>query len=148
MTQYSRISAIWPSSRWLVLAQALTAWQAFLPSRRSCERRTGRRPDVDLAAGIIQVTQAAGTVHKPGIVISEPTTDQSRRSLGMPPMLIAALREHQTNHYAELVFSTRNGTSYGSRNVLSYFHRALNKAGSPNVSLHSLRHLHATVLLQ
>ena len=117
-----------------------------------------RWSDVDMAAGIIHVSQVAQAVHKRGTMISEPKTDQSRRSIGLPPMTVAALKVHKerTARYQDfeyfkdqdLVFCTKRGTPFGSRNLLTYFHRALVKAGLPTVTLHSLRHLHATMLLK
>ena len=72
--------------------------------------------------------------------------------------MVTALKDHQasTSYYQDfdgftdndLVFCTKRGTAFGSRNILAYFHAALEKAGLPKVSLHSLRHLHATILLK
>jgi len=117
-----------------------------------------RWEDVDLKAGIIHVNQSAGTVHKRGIVMSEPKTAQSRRSIGLPPMVVEALKDHREDQARyhdfdgfvdqNLVFCTKRGTPFGSRNILTYFHAALKQAGLPKVSLHSLRHLHATLLLK
>jgi integrase len=130
----------------------------FSTGMRKAEVAGLRWSDVDLPAGIIHVSQTAMAVHKKGTVISEPKTEQSRRSIGLPPQLVEALKLHKerTAHYQDfemfkdqdLVFSTKRGTPFGSRNILTYFHRVLNKAGLPKVSLHSLRHLHATMLLK
>lgn len=113
--------------------------------------------DCDLEAGIIHVSQTALTVYKKGMVISEPKTEQSKRSIGLPPATVAALKahkEHQARYHdfsgfkdQGLVFPTKRGTPIGSRNLLKYFQEAVEKAGLPKVSFHSLRHLHATMLL-
>ena len=73
-------------------------------------------------------------------------------------MVVDALKVHQacTAHYQsfdgfndqDLVFCTKRGTPFGSRNILTNFHAALVKAGLSEVSLHSLRNLHATILLK
>jgi integrase len=97
------------------------------------------------------------TVHKKGTVISEPKTEKSRRSIGLPSVTIEPLkthREHQARCHDfegfkdyDLVFCTKLGTPFGSRNHLRYFREALERAGLPKVSIHSLRHLQATLLL-
>lgn len=114
--------------------------------------------DVDLDQAVIHVTQTAGTVHKKGTVISEPKTEQSKRSIILPSQLVVALKAHKesTKRYQgfeafvdqDLVFSTKRGTPFGSRNLLKYFQEALEAQGLPKVSIHSLRHLHATLLLK
>jgi len=51
--------------------------------------------DVDLDQAVIHVTQTAGTVHKKGTVISEPKTEQSKRSIILPSQLVVALKAHK-----------------------------------------------------
>jgi integrase len=119
---------------------------------------TGLRwTDCDLDAGIIHVSQVALAVHKKGMVISEPKTEKSRRSIGLPPVTVEALKVHKEKQerYKNfqgfkdrgLVFPTKRGTPIGSRNLLRYFYEALERARLPRVRFHSLRHLHATLLL-
>lgn len=117
-----------------------------------------RWSDVDLDAGIIHVAQIAQAVHKQGTLLSEPKTDKLRRSIGLPVAVVEALKVHRARQARyhdfegfkdqDLVFCTKRGTPFGSRNILTYFHAALEKAGLPKVSMHSMRHLHATLLLK
>lgn len=91
------------------------------------------------------------------MVISQPKTETSRHSIGLPAVTIEALKAHkqflETYQKFEgfkdqgLVFPTKRGTAMGSRNLLKYFQEALEKAGLPKVTIHSLRHFHATQLL-
>ena len=116
-----------------------------------------RWSDVDLDAGIIRISQVALTVHKMGTILSEPKTEKSRRSIELPSVTVEALKAHREaqKRYEDfegfkdqgLVFCTKRGTPFGSRNLLKYFHDALEKAELPKVRFHSLRHLHATMLL-
>ena len=135
-----------------------TPWTLVATGMRKGEVLGLRWQDLDLESGIIHVAQTAGTVHKKGTVFSEPKTDQSRRSIGLPASVVAVLKEHQKKQERykdfdgftdqDLVFSTKRGTPFGSRNILTYFHTALDKAGLPKVSIHSLRHFHASMLLK
>ncbi len=113
---------------------------------------------MDLEAGIIHVNQVALRVYKIGIVLAEPKTEKSRRSIDLPTVTVEALKQYKQKQQAirasaktwvdnDLVFPTKHGTPIGSRNILKYFHEALEKAGLPKVWFHSLRHLHSTLLL-
>ncbi len=82
----------------------------------------------------------------------EPKTRNSRRTLPLPPMLIAALRAHKIRQYEErllagsrwqehgLVFPTSLGTPQSPRNLLRSFHRLLKRADLPHMRFHDLRH--------
>jgi len=117
-----------------------------------------RWSDVNLDAGIIQVNQVALSVYKKGTILSEPKTEKSRRSIDLPTITVEALKQHKLKQDVirasrskwadnDLVFPTKNGTPIGSRNIYKYFQEALEKAGLPKVTFHSLRHLHSTLLL-
>jgi integrase len=114
--------------------------------------------DVNFEKKTIQIQQVALTVYQKGIIISEPKSEESRRTIELSKATVDALRVHQEkqNRIKEsssewedygLVFCSKKGRPIGSRNLLKYFHVALEKAGLPKVTFHSLRHLHATLLL-
>jgi len=131
---------------------------AITTGMRKAELLGLRWSDVDFDSGIIHINQVAQSVHHHGILISEPKTEKSRRSIDLPRVTVAALRLHKQKQEGirasvrewknlDLVFPTKLGTPIGSSNVLTYFHAALEKAGLPKVNFHSLRHLHSTLLL-
>ena len=131
---------------------------AITTGMRKAELLGLRWSDVDFESGAIRVSQVALTVHKKGVILSEPKTEKSRRAIDLPEVAVRALREHKARQDKikarsvdwvenDLVFPTRKGTPIGSRNVLKFFHGSLRRAGLPKVRFHSLRHLHSTLLL-
>jgi integrase len=94
------------------------------------------------------------------LIYQEPKTEQSRRVLHMPALVVAALRE-QRRRQAELrlhvgadwqdrglVFTTSKGTPLEAANVHREWKRLLATAGLPtSVRLHDLRHSSASLLL-
>ena len=111
-----------------------------------------RWSDVDLSAGLLSVRH---TLDRRTRTRSTPKTEQSRRTLQMPTIVVAALRHHQPRQREErvvaldgYVFATRTGEPLDSRNVTRYFQRALVDAGLPHQRFHDMRHACATLLLE
>jgi len=119
--------------------------------------------DVDLDAATVTVRRAWGiTATGPGFC--EPKSERSRRTVQLPAVAVAALREHRKRQLSErlrmgpawqgeegepdgLVFCTEIGTACDSRNVTKAFQRHLAAAGLPRRRFHDLRHSAATLLL-
>jgi integrase len=115
--------------------------------------------DVDLDAGGLVVR---GTLGRVGgrLVISEPKTDRSRRSVPVAPPLVAMLRAHSADQHAErlaardqwsdegLVFATALGTAVDPRNILRTIQIAAQKAGMADVGVHTLRHSAAVAWME
>jgi integrase len=114
--------------------------------------------DVDLDAGIIHVRRNLAMVgSKP--VIGEPKTKRSKRRVKIGPDSIQVLRDHLTRQREHrlvmgegwqdngLVFPAVNGRPRKPVNVSSAFRKLVARAGLPPVTLHALRHGHATLLL-
>jgi integrase len=90
---------------------------------------------------------------------TEPKTARSRRSITLPAVVSAALRQHRANQKKErlaaggewrdsgLVFTTSIGTALDARNVHREFKAVLAAADLPLVRFHDLRHTAATLLL-
>jgi integrase len=106
---------------------------------------------VDLDAGTIKVAATIARInHK--LVISEPKTDRSRRTVPLPPTVVAMLRKHRTDQKAErlragdqwtysgLVFTTEVGVPVDPRNLLRVIESAARSAGVGDVGVHTLRH--------
>ena len=114
--------------------------------------------DLDLGAGLLQVRQ---TLQRAGgqLQIVPPKTERSRRSIPLPPVTVAALREHRVRMAAEaleqgrsleadgLVFVTSIGTPLEPRNVNRAFSELVERAELRHIRLHDLRHTCATLLL-
>jgi len=92
----------------------------------------------------------------------EPKTEDSHRTINLPAVTIAALRQHQIrqSHTQEwkgsgwlgnqpnLVFTTIKGTPPDERGVLRRFQeRTLKTAGVPKMRIHDLRHSAVAILM-
>ena len=117
-----------------------------------------RWQDVDLDAGTLSVRHALQRIDgRPQFV--EPKTEQSRRTLTLPSMVAAALREHRVRQLEErllagarwqdhgLVFASTVGTPLDTRSVVRQFKAVLKRAGLPDMRWHDLRHTCASLLL-
>ncbi len=94
------------------------------------------------------------------LVLVEPKTSQSRRTLALPPTVAAALGAHRHRQDLEraaagvawanvgLVFTTSEGTPLDARKVVRRFKRLLAAAGLPDMRWHDLRHSCASLLAQ
>ena len=115
--------------------------------------------DVDLTAGRIAVKRSleqtnAMTRLKP------PKTNAGRRTVTLPRITIEALRRHQIKQTEQfmalgvgrdperMVFTNEVGGFVNPRSFSNSFDRIIDKAGVTKVSLHALRHTHATNLLE
>ncbi|MGI8422981.1 MAG: tyrosine-type recombinase/integrase [Chloroflexota bacterium] len=126
-----------------------------------------RWADVDFTAGELHVRQTLVRVMERGddgkdharLVIAEPKTDRSRRSLHLPAVSVAALHKHRAAQLQErllagtrwqdtgLVFTTTIGTPIDASGVTHRFHALLRGADLPRKRFHDLRHTCASLLL-
>jgi integrase len=113
-------------------------------------------PDVDLERGRLTVRRALQRLPKRlgGVVLVEPKTDRSRRTVYLAPGTVAALARHRRQQTADslasserFVFTGTTGRPLDGSGVNGQFHRALVRANLPNVRVHDLRHTAATHLL-
>ena len=125
--------------------------------------------DVDLDNGTAAVR---GTLGRVGgrLVISEPKTDRSRRTVPLSPAVVAMLKAHKAEQAAErlhagnqwapqhahtasrcrdaLIFATELGGPVDPRNALRTIELAAEKAGVGTVGVHTLRHSAAVAWLE
>lgn len=115
-------------------------------------------PAVDLEAGALAVRVAQ---HRVGgrLQIDEHKTDRSRRSILLPGVALAAIKAHRTCQIEkrlqvgelwkehDLVFTTATGKPMAEEVVARAFHRALVRAGLPDMRFYDLRHICASLLL-
>jgi integrase len=113
-------------------------------------------PDVDVERGSLTVRRALQRLPKRlgGVVLVEPKTDRSRRTVHLAPGTVAVLAEHRARQANDrlaprerFVFTGITGRPLDGSVVNHQFHRALSHAGLPNVRVHDLRHTAATHLL-
>lgn len=114
---------------------------------------------VDLAAGTLKVTATLGRIGD-RLVLSEPKTARSRRTIPLSPAVVALLRRQKAAQAAErlraanqwrdsgLVFATELGGPVDPRNLLRTIELAAKAAGVDGVGVHTLRHSAAVAWLE
>ncbi len=117
---------------------------------------------VDLPAKLVHVrrTLKRRAEADGGYAVKEPKTKRSRRSVRIPPDVVAALKEHRTRQAQErlamgpawhtdldLVFCRQDGYYLANNTNRAQFHSLLKRAGLPQVRVHDLRHTFATLAL-
>jgi integrase len=117
-----------------------------------------RWSDVDLDVGAIRVRGTLGRVNG-ALVVTEPKTAKSRRSVPLSTAAERVLREVRAAQAAErlkagsmwqqtgLVFTTEFGTACEPRNALRALQDVAKHAKLPGIGLHTLRHSAAAVML-
>jgi integrase len=93
------------------------------------------------------------------LILTEPKTQRSKRTIPLPGQLASALEDHHGRQAREretagslwrdsgCVFTTPMGTPVDPRNDFREFRKLLARAGLPPVRLHDLRHMAASLLL-
>ncbi len=114
---------------------------------------------INLKDGTLRV---AATLSRVGhqLVITEPKSPRSRRTVPLSPVVVQLLRAQRAAQAAErlravnqwtdtgLVFTTEFGTPVEPRNILRTIELAAAKAGLENVGVHTLRHSAAVAWLE
>jgi integrase len=128
-----------------------------------------RGQDLDLDTGVLQVRQALARVRtyeltnharKTRLLIQEPKTEHSRRTIPIPEDIIEELQRHKARQAQEklffgqayddhgLVFCQPNGQPIDPRTFTRNFGRLLQRAGVPRIRFHDCRHTLATLMLE
>jgi integrase len=117
-----------------------------------------RWEDIDLDAGTLEVVQ---TLQRVGGALRfvRPKTEDSARTIPLPPLCIDALREHRRQQFTEradawpnwqengLVFPTRIGTPMEPDNLRRSWGRIRVTAGLTGTRFHDMRHTCVSLLL-
>ena len=115
--------------------------------------------DVDFDAGRVSIVRTVVESNYQ-VVISEPKTARSRRTIAVDPSLVADLRKHRTeqskqrlalgmraSNRSDWIFSTVEGDVLQPQSVSQRFDRLVRKHGLRRIRFHDLRHTSATLLL-
>jgi len=115
--------------------------------------------DVDLDGAMLRVEQSLEQT-KAGLRFKSPKTRHGRRSISLPASAVAELREHWKVQQQQrlklglgraapddLVFATWAGKPRSPNSLTKEWREAVKAAGVPIVTLHSLRHTHASQLI-
>jgi len=114
--------------------------------------------DLDLDAGRLTVRHALQRVDG-RLILVEPKTRLSRRTIVLPPFAVAALHKHRKRQLSErlwagarwqdhgFVFTSTIGTPLDGSNVTHRLQRLLREACLPKQRFHDLRHSAASLLL-
>jgi integrase len=115
--------------------------------------------DIDLDMATISVNRSLQILDNRTIIIREPKTQKSKRTIAMTPSLVLNLREFKINMSAlkllegksisqdDLIFSHIDGTAYNPDTVTCAFNKIAKRAGF-KLRRHDLRHTHATLMLK
>lgn len=115
--------------------------------------------DIDFNAGRIAIRRALQRQHGAGLVLVEPKTERSRRTVHLADGTVVSLREQRRQQLEErlaagpvwqgmgLVFATVSGKPIDAWRVNESFRKALERANLPKIRVHDLRHTAATLLL-
>jgi len=115
-------------------------------------------PSLAIAA-YLSVTQSLSKVNR-RLVLREPKTAAGRRRVALSPSSVLVLRQHRQDQEAlraslgtrltdnDYVFCHPDGSPIDPSTVSHAFAKILRRSGLPSMPLHSLRHTHATLLLQ
>lgn len=115
--------------------------------------------DVDLDGAFLRVEQSLEQT-KAGLRIKSPKTKFGRRRITLPASAVAVLRDHWKAQQEirlrlgagkaptdSLVFATWDGKPRSPNSLTKEWNTAIKTSGLPRVTLHSLRHTHASHLI-
>jgi integrase len=116
--------------------------------------------NADLNGKVIRVREALEETKAHGIRIKTPKTKAGRRDIGLPDIVVEALRDHRREQLEvrvalgvgkppadALVFSTLEGEPQAPSDVSRAWGIVAGNLGTPEITLHGLRHTHASQLI-
>jgi integrase len=140
---------------WLYMPTLLAAYTGL----RRGEVLGLRWRDIDMASATLQVTQSVEIVSNK-LVLIEPKTDRSRRTVTLPDSLLRELARHKKEQAAmrlklglgkdaaDLVFTSPEGEMLNPDVLSEMFRLKVRAAGIKCTKFHGLRHFHITHLLK
>jgi integrase len=138
----------------------LLASLALATGLRRSEALALRWRDVDLDAGRLTVEQALEQTATHGIRTKGPKTRHGRRTISLPAHIVAELRSHWCAQQEQrlalgmgrapvdgFVLAAIDGRPQSPDAISTAWGRAMDEIGMPEITLHSLRHTHASMLI-
>lgn len=119
-----------------------------------------RWKDLNYKTKTLRVRQNVVWTPSEGIIIQEPKTENSKRTIAISDLLIKDLENrrleietdilHQQDLYSDndLICCYSDGNAVQPRRINDRFDYLTKKAGLPKIRFHDLRHSHATMLLE
>ncbi|MBV4429523.1 tyrosine-type recombinase/integrase [Clostridium tyrobutyricum] len=108
----------------------------------------------------VQLINSTNSKNKTQIIIQEPKTKNSKRTIPIPSSVISELKKHRAKQAEEklavgdayvnndLVFSNSIGEPIDARNITRSYTRALKRANISYKNFHAMRHTYATRLFE
>jgi integrase len=137
-----------------LIEAASSPWREIIATAAALGTRLGETLGIpwrciDFEAGLISIEQQANSKRK----IARVKTQTGVRRIEAPDWLMSMFKEMKLGSpYCaddDLVFCTRTGSPHGHGNVLARgLYPALDRAGLPRTSFHSLRHTHASLWIK
>ena len=116
-----------------------------------------RWANVNLDDGYLIVLEAAVKTRTQGLILTEPKSRHSHRTIDLDAESAALLRRHQDRQFqdgyqvtdpAALVFPGRRSRMMATSHLQRELKRLAQLVGDETITFHSLRHFHATLALQ
>ena len=127
---------------------------------RRSEMLALRWQDIDLDAGRLTIERSLEQTTAGGVKPKSPKTRAGRRTISLPARLVTELRAHWRDQQQRRlalgigrasddspVFATVDGGFLSPNGITKAWPRAMAEIGMPGVTLHSLRHTHASTLI-
>lgn len=139
--------------RFLIQAKAEGYFELFL-----LELTTGLRrgellalqwDGLNLETGELQVTKQVYRTKKDGLLISQPKTKSSIRTVSLPPPLLNILKEYRENVNSRWMFPSpvKEDSPLDPAHIRTRLHLILEHAQCKQIRFHDLRHTFATIAL-
>ena len=139
--------------RFLIQAKAEGYFELFL-----LELTTGLRrgellalqwDDLNLETGELQVTKQVYRTKEDGLLISQPKTRSSIRTVSLPPPLLNILKEYRENVNTRWMFPSpvKEDSPLDPAHIRTRLHLILEHAQCKQIRFHDLRHTFATIAL-
>jgi integrase len=103
--------------------------------------------DFNKNAHTITIHQSLQYLPGKGLVISEPKTEASKRTIKLPDFVYEALCAHPLKENQKLMFVTSANTPFSPRNFFRDFKDQTKAAGLPEIRFHDLRHFAVSFLV-